>query len=77
MTIDAIAAAGSAATRTPDVDTSETWGTASRFRRLAQTDPDTAAYWLATVDRVTHRAGHPHLNIAGCPGCRFEQAVAA
>ena len=76
MTIDAIAAAGPAATCTPHVDTSDTCGTASQFRRLAQVDPDTAAYWLATVDRVPHRTAPPLLTVVGCPSCRFEQAVA-
>lgn len=75
MTIDAIAAVKPAATRTTNVDTFDTWGTASRFRRLAKVDPDVAAYWLTTVHRVTHRTGHPQLTVVGCPGCIFETAA--
>jgi hypothetical protein len=59
------------------VDTPDTWGTPSRFRRLARVDLDDAAYWLAAVSRPAHRAGHPRLNVKRCPGCVFETATAA
>jgi hypothetical protein len=60
-----------------EIDTPETWGTASRFRRLARVDADTAAYWLLTVHRPAHRVGHPLLNVEDCPGCAFETAMAS
>jgi hypothetical protein len=60
-----------------EIDTPETWGTASRFRRLARVDADTASYWLRTVGRRAHHFGHPNLNIDRCPGCAFEDSAKA
>jgi hypothetical protein len=50
------------------------WGTAVLFARLARVELQVAAYWLKTVYRPAHRAYHPRLNIAGCPGCAYETA---
>jgi hypothetical protein len=62
-------------TRANEVDTSETWGTVSHFRRMTRVDLDVARYWLDTVHRPAHRATHWLLNVEGCPGCTFEAAI--
>lgn len=54
-----------------------TWGTATHFSRLTGADHETSAYWVRVVARGAHRMGHPKLTIEGCPGCAYEQAVAA